>query len=100
MDLTYEQVMADIVHLLTQLGDDWEYSGTITPETGLIADLGMESLELVVLGVSIQEHYHQTLPFEDLLTEVGERKLQDIYVGDLVGFIHQHLAQVVVGGSH
>ena len=100
MELTYEQVMADTVRLLTQLGDDWEYSGTITPETGLIVDLGMESLELVVLGVSIQEHYEQTLPFEDLLTEVGERKLGDIYVGDLVEFIHRHLAKAAVGGSH
>ncbi|HEU4759325.1 MAG TPA: acyl carrier protein [Dehalococcoidia bacterium] len=100
MDLTYEQVMADTVRLLTQLGDDWEYSGTITPKTGLIVDLGMESLELVVLGVSIQEHYERTLPFEDLLTEVGEKKLEDIYVGDLVAFIHRHLAKAAVGGSH
>ena len=100
MELTYEQVMADTVQLLTQLGDDWEYSGTITPETGLIVDLGMESLELVVLGVSIQEHYEQNLPFEDLLTEVGEKKLEDIYVGDLVEFIHRNLAKAAVGGSH
>ena len=46
MIVTYERVMDDLLKLLTQLSEDWEYSGTITPETGMLSELGLESLAL------------------------------------------------------
>lgn len=97
MSLTYEQVLEDVLQLLNQLSDDWEYSDEVTAETGLLTDLGFESLELVVLGVSIQEHYKDQIPFEEFLTDIGERKLDDIYVGELVRFIHDHMQHAAVG---
>lgn len=96
MSINYEQVLADVLDLLNRVKDDWEYSGTITAQTGLISDLGFESLELVVLGGSIQEHYKQTLPFPQFLAELGERKVTDIYVSDLVDFVHRHVGHAVV----
>ena len=99
MSISYEQVMDDILYLFTQLSDDWEYSGTFTPETGLMSDLGFESLELVILGVYIQEHYKQTIPFPEFLADLGEREVPDIFLGDLVGFIHRHLDKAAVGGA-
>ena len=99
MSATYDQVISDVLGLLDQLSDDWEYSGEITAETGLLTDLGFESLELVVLGVSIQEHYSEQIPFEEMLSDIGKRKLPDIYIGDLVDFIHKHLERAAVGGS-
>lgn len=98
MNISYEQVLSDVLSLLDELGNDWEYEGTVTAETGLLTDMGFESLELVVLGVSIQEQYKQTIPFPEFLTELGERKADDIFVKDLVQFIHQHVGQAVVGG--
>ena len=94
-----DQVMEDVLDLLNKLSDDWEYSGTVTAETGLLTDLGFESLELVVLGVSIQEHYGEQIPFEEMLSDIGKRKLPDIYIGDLADFIHKHLERAAVGGS-
>ncbi len=99
MSASYDRVKEDVLALLTKLGDDWEYSGEITSETGLLSDLGFESLELVVLGVSIQEHYQRNIPFEEFLTGLGERKAEDIYVGDLIEFIQSHLEQAPVGGG-
>lgn len=95
--MTYDQVMEEVLDLLNKLSDDWEYSGTVTAETGLLTDLGFESLELVVLGVSIQDHYKQPIPFEDFLAGIGERKVKDIFVGDLVAFIQKHIQRVAVG---
>ena len=95
MVVTYERVMTDLLKLLTQLSEDWEYSGTITPETGMLSELGLESLELVVLGVAIQEHYKaiapSSIPFPEFLTDLGERNVSDVYVGEVVEFIYRHL---------
>jgi acyl carrier protein len=80
------------MHLLQELSHDWEYSKEITADTGLFADLGFESLDAVVLGTAIQEHYQQTMPFAELLADVGQREIRELTVGDLVTFIETHLA--------
>lgn len=98
MSISYEQVLSDVLGLLDELSNDWEYEGTVTPDTGLLTDMGFESLELVVLGVSIQEQYKLTIPFPEFLAELGERKADDIFVKDLVRFIHHHVGDAVAGG--
>ena len=98
MSISYEQVLSDVLSLLDELGNDWEYEGTVTPDTGLLTDMGFESLELVVLGVAIQEQYKITIPFPEFLADLGERKVEDVFVKDLVQFIHQHVGQAMVGG--
>ena len=98
MSISYEQVLSDVLGLLDELSNDWEYEGTVTPETGLLTDMGFESLELVVLGVAIQEQYKITKPFPEFLADLGERKVEDVFVKDLVQCIHQHVGQAMVGG--
>ena len=99
MSISYEQVKTDVLELLNKVSEDWEYSETITPDTGLLSDLGFESLELVILGVSIQDHYGQIIPFPEFLADLGERKVPDIFVGDLVEFVRQHLNDRTVGAT-
>jgi acyl carrier protein len=86
-----EAIMADVLNLLTQLARDWEYSGEISPETFLFADLGFESIDAVVLASHVQDHYQRQLPFPELLAELGRREVKDITIGELVEFIHRHL---------
>ena len=89
--ITREAVLADVLNLLNQLARDWEYSGEISPETYLFADLGFESIDAVVLASFIQERYKQQFPFPQLLAELGQREVKDIRLGELVDFIHCHL---------
>jgi acyl carrier protein len=84
-------IMADVLNLLTELARDWEYSGEISPDTFLFADLGFESIDAVVLASHIQDHYQRQLPFPELLAELGRREVKDITIGELVEFIHHHL---------
>lgn len=88
---TREEIMSEIVRLLKDLADDWDYTGEITPETRLFADMGLASLDLVVLGMAVQESCGQTLPFPELFAEVGQRDNPDIPIGEWVDFIHKHL---------
>ena len=86
-----QTVMKDVLNLLNQLARDWEYSGEITPDTLLFADLGFESIDAVVLASFVQDHYHQPMPFPQLLAQIGQRDVKDLRIGELVNFICQHL---------
>ena len=87
-----EEILKSVIELLNTLADDWEYSGEITAETCLVADLGLESIDVVILGTSIQSHYNCTLPFAEFLAEIGEREAHDIRVDELVDFLDKNLA--------
>jgi len=88
---TREEVMEDVLMLLGRLSEDWEYGGEITPETRFFADMGLASLDVVVLGTAIQEHYGRVFPFMKLFAELGERQIPDIPVGEWINFIHTQM---------
>jgi acyl carrier protein len=81
-------VLTDVLELVNELADDWEFDGEVTPDTFFISDLGLESLDLVVLGTSIQYRYGQ-LPFAEYLAELGQRPVEerDVTIADVVDFI-------------
>jgi acyl carrier protein len=91
MMITRPKVLDEVLVLMARLAGDWEYAGVITPETRLLADLDMESLDLVVLGTSLQERYG-SLPFAEFLAEVGQRPVEerDVSVGELVAYVCRH----------
>jgi acyl carrier protein len=89
---TREQIQTYILQSLEKLAQDCDYSGTLGPDTLLMTQLNFESLDLVVLGVSIQEHYGVQLPFAEFLAMIGQREQQDISVTDLVDFLHAQLS--------
>jgi acyl carrier protein len=93
--LTDAQVKDDILALMRTLAGDWEFDGELTPTTRMLADLGLESLDLVVLGTSIQRRYGR-LPFAEFLAEIGERPVEqrDVSIGELVAFVCAHRAGV------
>lgn len=86
-----DAVMADVLGLLRSLADDWEYSGEITPETYLFADLGFESIDAVVLASHVQQHYSRQFPFPEFLAELGRREVKDLQIGELIDFIWKHM---------
>ena len=87
-----QPVTAYVLQLLQDLSHDWEYSDAITEDTGLFTELGFESLDAVVLGTAIQEHYQRTMPFAELLADIGQREVRELTVSELVAFIETHLA--------
>jgi acyl carrier protein len=88
---TDPQVMATVLALLDELAGDWEYDGVIGPETTFLEDLGLESLEIVVLGTMLEQRYGR-LPFAQYLEELGRRPVdeRDVTVAELVAFVCEH----------
>jgi acyl carrier protein len=85
------QVLEGVLEILDELAGDWEYEGDITPQTAFVADLGLESLEIVVLGTMLQQRYGK-LPFAAFLDAIGERPVdeRDLTVAELVNFVCEH----------
>jgi acyl carrier protein len=84
-------VLDGVLEMLSELSGDWEYDGEITPDTYFLADLGLESLDIVVLGTLIQQRYGR-LPFPEYLEELGQRPVEerDVTVVDVVAFVCEH----------
>lgn len=85
------RMLAGVLDMLDELAGDWEFDGTVGPETRFVADLGLESLEIVVLGTMLQQQYGR-LPFAEFLEELGQRPVEerDLTVAELVAFVCEH----------
>jgi acyl carrier protein len=70
-----------------------EFSGPIGSETLFFADLGLASIDAVVLGETLESHYGRRLPFGELLGELGQRSNRDLRLSELVSFLQTHLNQ-------
>lgn len=95
--ITTDQITHQIYLLLEQLAGDWEYSGEISADTLLFTDLGFQSLDAVILGNALQEHFGRIIPFADLLADIGQREFNDVTVGEWVDFTCSHLIDQTPG---
>ena len=85
------QVLQGILELLEEAQGDWEYEGEFGPDTRFVADLGLESREIVVLSPMVQQRYGR-LPVPQFFEEIGQRpeEQRDISVAELALFVCEH----------
>ena len=63
----------------------------IEPGTRFFADLGLGSIDAVVLGEAIQHRLGRQVPFDQLLGELGQRDQRDLEISELIAFLKRHL---------
>jgi len=97
VEATREQIAADLEKIFRDTMGDWEYSGEIKAETRLFADLGLESIDMVALGASIEEHYRRTFPFAQWLSQLRDQQVDDIRVNDVIQFLHDNMNSSLTG---
>jgi acyl carrier protein len=85
-------ILADLARVFADF-QGREYSGPITPSTRFFADLGLASIDAVVLGETLQERYDRTLPFGELMADLGRREDRDLTLGELAAFLAKSLRQ-------
>jgi acyl carrier protein len=91
MPKSYDEIIADLQGILRNF-EDREYSGPIGPETLFFGDLGFASIEAVILGERLEEHYGQKIPFNKFLAELMQSGAEDIAVGKLAEFLERELS--------
>jgi acyl carrier protein len=87
---TKDQIMNDVAAILRNFNGR-EYSGDIGPDTCFFGDLGLASIDAVVLGETLEEHYGRKIPFHLFMADLGRRAVRDIQLSDLVAFLQRHL---------
>jgi acyl carrier protein len=83
---TREKILHDLRDLLRDFNGK-EYSGDIGSETLLFADLGMVSIDAVILAETLEQFYKRQFSFSQFLAEIGREGIGDIPVGRLVAFL-------------
>jgi len=87
---TRQEVLDYVLRTVQGLCQDWDYEDPVGPDSLLFTELGLESLDAVVLGTAIQDHYQVQMPFAELLAEIGEKQ-RDLSISELADFAYQHL---------
>ncbi len=82
-----------VISVLNNMTQDWdlELEGGIGPTTRLMEDLGFESIDVVQLAVSLEQHFgRKGLPFEKLFMRDGDY-VDDLHVNEVVDFLSTNL---------
>ena len=95
-----QQIQEYILQILESLSQDWDYSTAVGPDTLMVSELGFESLDLVVLGTAVQEHYQVQMPFAEFLALIGQREQKDVSVAELVDFVSRNLGIETIVASN
>lgn len=88
---TMEQFYRELSEVMTNTFPDRDFSVDIGPNTLVFADLGMASIELVVLGERLEQFYGRKLPFGPFLSALREKGADDLALGELVSFLQQQV---------
>jgi len=86
-----EQIYRDLAEVMTTAFPDRDLAAPAGPHTRAFADLGLTSIELVVLGERLEQFYCRRLPFGPFLAGLRARKVDDLALGELVAFLQQHV---------
>src|ERR1700761_3709539 len=84
------EVLADLARVFADF-QGREYSGPIGRSTRFFADLGLASIDAVVLGETLQERYGRPLPFGELMAELGRREDRALTLGEPTSFLARHI---------
>lgn len=91
MPRTPEQLYRDLAEVMATAFPDRDISVDVGPDTRVFADLGLASIELVVLGERLEQFYGRKLPYGPFLADLRRGGAEDLGLGALVGFLQQHV---------
>ena len=65
----------------------------IDRETRFFADLGLASIDAVVLGEAIEQYFARPIRFAELMADLGRRDQRDMAIGELIDWLRIQLGQ-------
>lgn len=79
--------LTDLATVLAASFPDRDFPPDAGPETRVLADLGLASIELIVLGEKVEQFYGRKLPYAAFLRELRGRGADDLTLGELADFL-------------
>lgn len=68
---------------------------TLSPETLFFADLGLSSIDAIVLGERLELRFGRPLRFTEVLTDFARAGREDVTLGEVAAFVKFQLDQPV-----
>ncbi len=90
-----DQVLTLLAEVVRETFPDRDFPESVDISTLLFADLGLSSIELVVLGEKLEARWGRRLPFATFLKGLRDRGATDIALGELVVFLQNNPPQLV-----
>ena len=84
-----DQVLADLATIVERTFPDRDFP-PVDLESRAFADLGLASIDLIVLAEQLEVHYRRKLPFGAFLKTLRDRGADDVALEDLVSFLQQN----------
>ena len=84
-----------VIQVVSDMVADWGLDDdlNINADTKLMGDLEFESIDVVQLAVSLEQHFQQSeLPFETLFMKGGDY-VEDLTVNEISEFLGAHLTK-------
>lgn len=86
------QIYRQLGEVVAQAFPDRDLAIEVGPTTRVFADLGLASIDLIVLGERLEQYYGRRLPFALFLADLRKRGLDDLELGEVVAFLRQHIS--------
>ena len=85
-----EQVLAELAAVVSRTFPDRDFP-EVDLESRAFSDLGLASIDLVVLAEQLEVQFGRKLPFGAFLKTLRDRGADDVSLGDLVAFLQQNI---------
>lgn len=85
-----EDILAALGEVVRQTFPDRDFPEPVELSMGAFGDLGLASIDLVVLAERLDAHFGRRLPFGAFLKGLRDRGADDLRLGELVAFLQQH----------
>jgi acyl carrier protein len=92
--ISSDTVLNDVIAILNNLLDDWELEAEIREDSYVLADLGLESIDVVALASAVDAKYQSSLPFAQFISELQSLEQRDFTIGRFVEFVTRALNEV------
>jgi acyl carrier protein len=87
---TADEILAELAGVVRRTFPDRDFPDAVGAGTRVFGDLGLASIDVVVLAEKLEVHYGRKLPFGAFLKGLRDRGADDLEAGELVTFLQQH----------
>lgn len=88
---TADEILTDLAHVVRRTFPDRDFPDAVDVSTRVFGDLGLASIDVVVLAEQLDAHFDRRLPFGTFLKGLRDRGADDLEVGELVLFLQKHV---------
>jgi acyl carrier protein len=86
---TADEILGELAGVVRRTFPDRDFPDEVDAGTRVFGDLGLASIDVVVLAEKLEVHYGRKLPFGAFLKGLRDRGADDLEVGELVAFLQQ-----------